>query len=87
MKIEQAFTILEGEFDTEKTHMVCVKSDKYQEVQLCLKTNEDKGWNVPIAKIRLYDRDRFQLAKQTYESASKLGDEIARRWNSFITEQ
>lgn len=81
MKIKQKFSYIDGSFDTKDTDMVCVKSHKYKEVELCVKSNKNKGGNIPIAKIKLYSRDLYVDAKEVYEYACKLGEEIARRWN------
>ena len=61
--------------------MVCVISHKYRSVELAVKSNDDTGWNVPIAKVKLYSGDTFKKADESYEAAKKLGEEIARRWN------
>jgi len=85
MKITPKFQFVEGSFDTETTKMVCICSDKYQEVELSFKTNNDTGMNVVFAKIKLYSRDLFKDAKETYEDACKFGKEIERRWNECET--
>ena len=80
MKIKQKFQHVTGEFDTDTMKMVCVKSPKYQSVDLCFQD----GMNYPIAVIKLYDRDSWQDVEACFEDAGKLGDEIARRWNLHI---
>lgn len=60
--------------------MICIPSNKYKEVQVCLKD----GWNYPIATIKLFNTNRLIDAEKTYEDTAKLGYEIARRWNAFI---
>ena len=87
MEIEQKFRFVEGSFNTKTTKMVCIPSHKYREVELAIKSENDKGWNIPIAKIKLHSRDRFVDADAVFESASKLGEEIARRWNECETKK
>lgn len=60
--------------------MVCIPSNKYKEVEICLKD----GWNYPIATIKLSNTNRLIDAEKTYEDTAKLGYEITRRWNAFI---
>ena len=57
--------------------LICVKSRKYTEVELCF----NEGMNIPFAKIKLYDKDLFVEASPVFDSASRLGKEIAKRWN------
>ena len=82
MKITPKFRHVSGSFDTDKHDMVCVKSHKYKEVQLCIKD----GMNFPIAEIKLFNEDRWSHKEAVYDDACKLGDEIARRWNEAKTE-
>lgn len=80
MKIRQKFSLVTGEFDTTTDKMLCIASDKHGTVELCL--NEDGcGWNIPIAKIELYDTGLYKDFKATLADAKNLGEEIARRWN------
>lgn len=81
MEITPKITFVSGSFDTKDTQMECVTSSKYMSVELCIKSNKDKGWNIPIAAIKLYSRDRYIDAKEVFEDACKLGHEIVRRWN------
>lgn len=81
MTINLKFDGAEGNFDTDTCEMVCVPHWKYREVELCIKT--DNGWNIPVAQIKLYDTDKWVDAKDTYDNASKLGEEIVKRWNAF----
>ncbi len=80
MKITPKFTCTSGSFDTNEVIMKCVISDKYKSVDLCIK-EDGCNWNIPIGNIKLYDRDLYVNAKETFEDSTKLGNEIARRWN------
>ena len=60
--------------------MNCIPSNKYKEVQICLKD----GWSYPIATIKLSNTNRLIDAEKTYEDTAKLGYEITRRWNAII---
>lgn len=42
--------------------------------------------NIPIADIELYDSDLYKDFDATYEDASALCEEIARRFNEFPQE-
>lgn len=44
---------------------------------------EDDGINIPIASIKLFSNDLFVDFIETFDDASKFGEEIARRWNEF----
>lgn len=50
-------------------------------IDLCLES--DDGINIPIARIKLFSNDLFVDFIETFDDASKLGEEIARRWNEF----
>ncbi len=78
MKITPKFQFVSGSFDTDTAEMVCVKSTKYGEVSLCIKSN----MNIEFASIKLYDGNRAVDADATFQDACKLGDEITNRWNS-----
>lgn len=65
--------------------LACVQKPKYSSVELCFKGGG--GWNIPFAKIKLYDRDLAIHADATFESAAALGSEIARRWNADVMKQ
>ncbi len=67
-----------GNFDTSTGTLTCVHYQKYDDVILCFKEKA----NIPFAQIKLFDSGLLKDAKSTYEDACKLGDEIARRWNS-----
>lgn len=79
MEIKQKFNFVDGTFNTETDEMVCVASEKHCSVRICLKGG---GWNIPIGEIKLYSKDLYVDAKEVFADAAKLGEEIARRWNS-----
>lgn len=83
MQISSKFEFISGEFDTEKGKLVCVKSDKYKSVELCFRAS----MNIPFAEIKLYSGEKFIDAKQIYQDACHLGDEIVRRWNECETKK
>lgn len=68
-----------GAFDTDTGKLVCVQSAKYSEVELCFA----ESMNIPFAKIKLHDRDRYVDAQAVFKDAVRLGEEIERRWNEF----
>lgn len=76
-EIDMRFEYVSGTFDMDKDNLVCVSKDKYKDVYLCFKSN----MNVDFAEIKLYDSNLFRDKESTFESAVKLGEEIARRWN------
>ena len=80
MKIKPKFEFVSGSFDTETNKMLCIASNNHGTVELCFK-EQDCGWNIPFAEIKLYDSDLYKDFKETMPDAKKLGDEIARRWN------
>lgn len=82
MKITPKFTFASGSFDTDEVKMLCLPSDNHGKVDLCIK-DKDCGWNIPIGGVKLHDKDLYVDFKATLEDATKLGDEIARRWNEF----
>lgn len=55
-------------------------------VDLCIK-DPDCGWNIPIGQIKLFSRDLYRDFKETLPDATKLGEEIARRWNECETKR
>ena len=73
------FSFCSGTLNSELP-MICIPSNKYKEVQICLKD----GWSYPIATIKLSNINRLIDAEKTYEDTAKLGYEITRRWNAFI---
>lgn len=84
MKITPKFNFVEGSFDTQKVKMLCVPSEKHGCVELCIKEDHSM-WNYPIAKIKLHSKDLYVDFKTTLEDATRLGNEIARRWNECET--
>jgi hypothetical protein len=85
MEITPKFQFVEGGFDTKDTKMVCVHKKQYMSVELCVKANKDKGWNIPIAKVKLHSRDTYGDASIVFDDQVKLCEEIARRWNECET--
>lgn len=81
MIITPKIDYLEGCFDTKKVRMSCVPLKNRGRIDLCLES--DDGINIPIAKIKLFSKDLFVDFIETFDDASKLGEEIARRWNEF----
>ena len=80
MDITPKFKFVEGSFNTKTNKMLVIASDNHGTVELCFK-EEDCGWNIPFAEIKLYDSGLYKDFKATMEDARKLGEEIARRWN------
>jgi len=75
--INHRLEFVEGPFDMTNGELVCVKFPKYGRVDLCFKAS----MNIPFARILLHSNDRAVDADAVIESAYKLGQEIARRWN------
>ena len=82
MKISVKMQFVDGEFDTLTDNLIAVTYHKHGEVQLCIESN----MNIPIADIKLYDSDLYKDFDATYEDASALCEEIARRFNEFPQE-
>ena len=80
MDITPKFEFVEGSFNTKTNRMLVIASDNHGTVELCFK-EEDCGWNIPFAEIKLFDSGLYKDFKATMEDARKLGEEIARRWN------
>lgn len=77
MKINQKFDFVEGDFETDSDELICIKSEKYCEVELCFKGN----MHIPFAKIKLHSKDLYADAKEVLNDAYELGKEICKRWN------
>lgn len=82
MKITPKFDFVSGSFDTDEVKMLCLPNDNHGKVELCIK-EQGCAWNIPIGCIKLHSRDLYVDFKATIEDATKLGEEIARRWNEF----
>ena len=82
MNIKIKMQFVSAEFDTLKDNLVAVPYHKHGNVYLCLKGS----MNIPIADIKLYDSGLFKDFDATYEDASALCKEIARRFNEFPKE-
>lgn len=80
MEIKPKFQFVEGSFDTQRVKLLCIPDDNHGRVDLCIK-DPDCGWNIPIGQIKLFSRDLYRDFKETLPDATKLGEEIARRWN------
>lgn len=80
MDITPKFKFVEGSFNTKTNKMLVIASDNHGTVELCFK-EEDCGWNIPFAEIKLFDSGLYKDFKATMKDARKLGEEIARRWN------
>lgn len=87
MKIIPKIDFVSGDFDTITGKLVCVPYHKHGEVLLCISDGGEADWNIPIAKIELYSSGLFKDVDATYEDASALGEEIARRFNEFPQDQ
>lgn len=82
MKITPKFAYVEGSFDTTEVEMSCVVSDKHGRVALCIKEKGSGQGGIQIADIQLYNGNLRKDFDETKEDARKLGEEIARRWNT-----
>lgn len=85
MEITPKLQFISGSFDTKEVSLVCVPSENHGEVSLCVK-EPDSCWNIPIGEIKLYDSDLYVDFKATLQDATKLGNEICRRFNEFPKE-
>ena len=79
MEIEFKGEIISGKMNLDNTKMVCIPKHKYQDVDLCLKSDNDKGFNILFAEIK--------CTGLSYEEKKKIGYEIERRWNSTNQKQ
>lgn len=86
MKITPKIQFVSGSFDTKEVKLVLISSDNHGLVELCVK-EAGSGWNIPIGEIKLYSSDRYVDFKSTLEDATKLGEEICRRFNEFPQNQ
>lgn len=68
----------DGTDKVEELELLCISKKRYGQVELCFRGG---GFNIPFAKIKLYDSSRAIDADATFESAKFLGEEICRRWN------
>lgn len=72
MEIEMKSDIVSGSFDTKTEKLMCIPSNKYKEVDICL---ENKG----SMHLQIFDISRTM----PYEDRKKFGEELCRRWNEF----
>jgi len=77
-ELNHRFQFVSGTFDMDKGRLICIPLAKDKCVDLCI----EGPMHISFAKIKMYSRDRFVDAEATFESASKLGNEIADRWNN-----
>lgn len=68
----------DGTDTVEDLELLYISKERYGSVELCFRGG---GWNIPFAKIKLYDSNRAIDADAVFESANFLGEEICRRWN------
>lgn len=87
MIITPNFQFVSGGFDTTSTKMECVVNIKYFSVELCVKSDNDTGWNIPIAKLKLASGNTVGDTEPIYDDMCKFGYEIARRWNECETKK
>lgn len=84
MIITPELQFVEGNFDTKQVKLICLPYEKHGKVQLCIK-DPDCGWNIPIGEIKLFSGNLYRDFMKTLPDATKLGEEIARRWNECET--
>ena len=86
MKIKQKFECIDGYFDTDEGELLCIRDRRYGLVELCFKAPERDdgfmGMHIPFAQIKLYSGNRLVDAKEVFDDAVALGEEICRRWNA-----
>ncbi len=75
-ELKHRFEGVTGSISIDELEIISVSKKKYAEVYLCIKSN----MNLPFAKIKLYNTDRFIDAESCFESAKALGKEIERHW-------
>ena len=80
MQITPKIDFVSGSFDTDNVKLLCVPSDNHGVVDLCVK-EPDCAWNIPIGRVILHSNDLYKDFKETLSDATRLGDEISRRWN------
>lgn len=83
MQINHKLEFVSGSFDTIAGKLICVKNPKYGRVDLCFAAD----MNIPFARIKLHSKDLAVDADAVMNDAYALGQEIARRWNAFSSEQ
>lgn len=86
MEITPKIKFVSGSFDTKDVELVLVPDDKHGEISLCIKES-GCGWLIPIGEIKIYSSGRYVDFKATLEDATKLGEEICRRFNEFPQDQ
>lgn len=81
--INHRIEFVTGPFDMGTGKLICVPQPKYGEVLLCF---ADK-MNIPFAQIKLHTADRLVDAEAVLDDATRLGQEIAKRWNAYEADQ
>lgn len=83
MLINHRIEFVSGPFDTDTGKLVCVPQPKYGRVLLCFK----ERMNIPFAEIKLHTSDRLVDANAVLDDATRLGEELAKRWNAYQPSQ
>jgi hypothetical protein len=81
MNIKFISSCVDGDIPLDELEIVCVPKNKYSSVNLCIKAN----MNIPFAQIMLFDTDSMVDAKESFEAATALGNEIARAFNERLS--
>lgn len=79
MKIGHKFDFVIGNFKTKTGELIAVCKTKYNEVSICIKNN----MHIPVTRVKLHSKDRFEEAEAVLEDAYTLANETARRFNEF----
>ena len=77
MEIKHKFQFVEGNFETDTGELIATISRKYNQVNICVKSN----MHIPVAQIKLHSRDLAIDAEEVLEDAYNLANEIVKRWN------
>lgn len=80
-KIKARWFDVELNIDLSEAKIFTIPKAKYQQVSLSLSLPESTS-TFSFADIRLHSRDLYAEAKETFEDAKLLAEEIARRWES-----
>jgi hypothetical protein len=84
MEIIPKWDYVKGSFDTKNVKMHCIPKDNYGTIVLSIETPEC-AMTFPFAEIKLFSSELYVDFKETFDDATKLGKEIARRWNECET--
>lgn len=69
------------EIDLDDCKLISVANEKHVSVELCVEIPTG-GFLFPIAKIKLYNDDRFISSERTFEGAKALGEKISNAFNA-----